>query len=328
MLYIEDNPSNVALVRGIFELRPALSLLVASDGISGLAIARERRPDLVLLDLSLPDIDGLSVFERLRRARPTASMRCVALSADATAARIEEIRAKGFIDYWTKPIDVTRFLSDLDRLLAGHARPDARRPPVGKPASGGSDGDDRALGSRMLEGLYGGGRDLLAQPLVGRVRLVPAVPDEVDMHDRHVEWQRPDGQLVGDAGRGDESLGQHRQQIGLATTWPAVKNWLTVRHDAPLALDRASAWSTKPKAGRKTHQQVMGVAIPVRVSSARQRMAGASRKRSAIVQPFVTDRRRAGLLHAALRNFRHHHRKMADRGVEFVGLERPADREW
>ncbi len=118
VLYIEDNPSNVALVRGIFELRPALSLLVASDGISGLAIARERRPDLVLLDLSLPDIDGLDVFERLQRDPPTASMRCVALSADATAARIEEIRAKGFIDYWTKPIDVTRFLSDLDRLLA------------------------------------------------------------------------------------------------------------------------------------------------------------------------------------------------------------------
>jgi hypothetical protein len=122
VLYIEDNPSNVALVRGIFELRPALSLLVANDGISGLAIARERRPDLVLLDLSLPDIGGLDVFERLRSDPPTASVRCVALSADATAARIEEIRAKGFTDYWTKPIDVARFLSDLDRLLADPIR--------------------------------------------------------------------------------------------------------------------------------------------------------------------------------------------------------------
>jgi PAS domain S-box-containing protein len=122
VLYIEDNPSNVALVRGIFELRPSLSLLVANDGLSGLAIARERRPDLVLLDLSLPDIDGLEVFERLRRDPLTASMRCVALSADATAARIEEIRAKGFTDYWTKPIDVARFLTDLDRLLADPTR--------------------------------------------------------------------------------------------------------------------------------------------------------------------------------------------------------------
>ena len=120
--YIEDNPSNVALVSSIFELRPSLSLLVARDGASGLAIAREHRPDLVLLDLNLPDIDGLEVFERLRRDPLTASMRCVALSADATAARIEEIRAKGFTDYWTKPIDVARFLTDLDRLLADPTR--------------------------------------------------------------------------------------------------------------------------------------------------------------------------------------------------------------
>ena len=118
VLYIEDNPSNVALVSSIFELRPSLSLLVARDGASGLAIAREHRPDLVLLDLNLPDIDGLEVFERLRRDPRTAMIRCVALSADATVARIEAIRAKGFTDYWTKPIDVARFLAGLDRLVA------------------------------------------------------------------------------------------------------------------------------------------------------------------------------------------------------------------
>ena len=92
--------------------RTQLSLLV----VACLAL-RGAQPALMLLDMQLPDIDGLEVLRRLRADPATAAIRCVALSANAMHEDVQRARAAGFDDYWTKPIDLPRFLDALDRLL-------------------------------------------------------------------------------------------------------------------------------------------------------------------------------------------------------------------
>jgi PAS domain S-box-containing protein len=119
LLYIEDNEVNVLLVRELLALRPGMALHVAGDGQTGVAMARELRPDLVLVDMHLPDIDGHEVLRRLKGDPGTAGLRCIALSANAMPEDVSRALAAGFDDYWTKPIDVRRFLEALDRLIPG-----------------------------------------------------------------------------------------------------------------------------------------------------------------------------------------------------------------
>jgi PAS domain S-box-containing protein len=106
VLYVEDNDVNMLIVRELLAQRPRLAFHGAPDGESGVRLARELRPALVLIDMQLPDIDGLEVMRRLR--------------ADAANAMPEDSRralAAGFDAYWTKPIDMAAFLRALDRLL-------------------------------------------------------------------------------------------------------------------------------------------------------------------------------------------------------------------
>ncbi|WP_198320707.1 hybrid sensor histidine kinase/response regulator [Azohydromonas aeria] len=117
VLYIEDDPVNALLVRHILELRPDCTLLEAADGAAGLALARQLRPDLVLIDMNLPDMSGVEVLHRLRADAATRALRCIALSADAMPDNVARARAAGFADFWTKPIDVPEFLQRLDALL-------------------------------------------------------------------------------------------------------------------------------------------------------------------------------------------------------------------
>jgi signal transduction histidine kinase len=117
VLYIEDNEVNMLIVRELLRQRPAISFHGASDGASGIGKARELRPALVLVDMQLPDIDGFEVLRRLRAEPATASLTCVALSANAMPEDVARARAAGFDDYWTKPIDLPRFLSALEKLL-------------------------------------------------------------------------------------------------------------------------------------------------------------------------------------------------------------------
>ena len=117
ILYIEDNPVNLLIVRELLGQRADLRFAAAEDGRSGLAAARAQRPALILLDMQLPDMDGLAVLQALRADPQTAGIRCVALSANAMPEDIRRARAAGFDDYWTKPLDLRGFLGAMDHLF-------------------------------------------------------------------------------------------------------------------------------------------------------------------------------------------------------------------
>jgi PAS domain S-box-containing protein len=118
VLYIEDNPSNVQLLKDVLALRPGIDLHVASTGGAGIAMARSRQPDLVLVDIDLPDIDGTEVCRQLRADPQFAGRPLLALSANALPADIARGALAGFDAYLTKPIDVGGLLRQLDRFLA------------------------------------------------------------------------------------------------------------------------------------------------------------------------------------------------------------------
>jgi signal transduction histidine kinase/ActR/RegA family two-component response regulator len=117
LLYIEDNPINALIVRELVAQRGNLTLEEADDGASGIDRARAGKPDLILLDMQLPDIDGLEVLRRLRADPSTAAIPCIALSANAMPEDIQLALGAGFADYWTKPLDFRVFLGALDTLF-------------------------------------------------------------------------------------------------------------------------------------------------------------------------------------------------------------------
>jgi signal transduction histidine kinase/ActR/RegA family two-component response regulator len=117
LLYIEDTVANVRLIEAILEQRPSIRLLPAMQGQLGLELAREHRPDLILLDLHLPDLTGDEVIARLRAEPATRDIPVVVLTADATKRQIAELVATGARDYLTKPIGVRRLLEVVDELM-------------------------------------------------------------------------------------------------------------------------------------------------------------------------------------------------------------------
>jgi signal transduction histidine kinase len=121
VLYIEDNPSNVDLVESVFSMRPDAQLITAPDGPTGLSLVNSRRPNLILIDIGLPGIDGYEVCRRLRARDDMKATPILALSANAMKVDRERGQAAGFDDYLTKPLDVRVLLSHIDRLLQGSA---------------------------------------------------------------------------------------------------------------------------------------------------------------------------------------------------------------
>ncbi len=117
VLYVEDNPVNAMIIGELVARRGDTELVVAETGLGGLALALERQPDLVLLDMQLPDISGSEVFRRLRDDARTAGLRCVAVSANAVHSDIDAALAAGMLAYWTKPLDFRAFMLSLDELL-------------------------------------------------------------------------------------------------------------------------------------------------------------------------------------------------------------------
>jgi CheY-like chemotaxis protein len=113
VLYIEDNLSNLKLVERLLERLPDVRLIPAMQGMLGLELARQHQPDLILLDLHLPDVHGREVLEKLKQDPATAAIPVVVLSADATASQVERLLAAGAADYATKPIDVEWLLDTI-----------------------------------------------------------------------------------------------------------------------------------------------------------------------------------------------------------------------
>jgi len=117
VLCIEDNPSNFRLMEAIFIDRPEITLLGAMQGSIGLDLARQHEPDLILLDLDLPDIRGSEVLNRLQQSAITRDIPVVVFSADATPNQIDRLLATGARAYLTKPLDVSQFLHTVDEFL-------------------------------------------------------------------------------------------------------------------------------------------------------------------------------------------------------------------
>jgi CheY-like chemotaxis protein len=115
--YVEDNETNAEVMRGILALRPQVDLEISTLGLDGLEAIKRRRPSLVLLDMQLPDIDGLELLRHLQSHDETADIPVIVVSADATEARIAEAIAAGATHYLTKPVNVPEFLSAVDAVL-------------------------------------------------------------------------------------------------------------------------------------------------------------------------------------------------------------------
>jgi signal transduction histidine kinase/ActR/RegA family two-component response regulator len=121
ILYIDDMAENVRLVEQILAYRPAVTLIPAMLAGVGLDLAREHHPDLILLDLHLPDMPGEEVLRRLRADVGTRDIPVVMLSADATQHHIDRLLAAGATAYLTKPIAVRPLLQTIDGVLDAQA---------------------------------------------------------------------------------------------------------------------------------------------------------------------------------------------------------------
>ena len=117
VLYIEDNDTNVELMRGMLANRPQIDLTVAVNGRDGLAAARTRLPHLILLDIGLPDIDGLQVLQLIRDDPRLARVPVIVVSADTSEDRVDAVLAGGASDFLPKPLNLHALLHVVDLRL-------------------------------------------------------------------------------------------------------------------------------------------------------------------------------------------------------------------
>jgi CheY-like chemotaxis protein len=117
LLYVEDNPANLGLVKQIIARHSDLRLLSAVNGSTGIEIARASQPDVILMDINLPDINGFEALKILRSDPATAYMPVIAISANAMPLDIEKGLKAGFFRYITKPIKLDEFIETIDLAL-------------------------------------------------------------------------------------------------------------------------------------------------------------------------------------------------------------------
>ncbi|MGI8553600.1 MAG: ATP-binding response regulator [Dehalococcoidia bacterium] len=118
VLYIEDNLSNLEVVERLLSRRPGVKILTATQGGLGIELAQKHHPDLILLDLHLPDTTGDIVLQQLQADESMRRVPVVMVSADATPKQIERLLAGGARQYLTKPLNLKRFMQVVDGILA------------------------------------------------------------------------------------------------------------------------------------------------------------------------------------------------------------------
>jgi CheY-like chemotaxis protein len=133
VLCVEDNPANLMLVARLLERRPDIRLLSARDGRRGVEMALEALPDVILMDINLPGIDGTAALRLLAAAPETRDIPVIALSANALPRDIEKGLDAGFFRYLTKPIKVGPFMDTLDLALHAASSRASRREAAANP---------------------------------------------------------------------------------------------------------------------------------------------------------------------------------------------------
>ena len=118
LLYVEDNPANLTLVEEIVRYCPQLQLLTATDGRLGVEMARTHLPQLILMDINLPHVNGTDALKLLRADPRTAHIPVIALTANAMPGDVERSMALGFYRYLTKPINLDEFTEAINSTLA------------------------------------------------------------------------------------------------------------------------------------------------------------------------------------------------------------------
>ncbi|HMC16753.1 MAG TPA: response regulator [Albitalea sp.] len=120
ILIVEDNVKNMKLVRDLLKAK-GYETLEATTGQQGVELALAHSPDLVLMDIQLPDINGIEAFERIRANPGTASTPVVAFTASVTPTDRNRITQAGFSAFVSKPIDLKQFLATVKRMVEGSA---------------------------------------------------------------------------------------------------------------------------------------------------------------------------------------------------------------
>lgn len=117
VLYIEDNPSNIQLMKDIFSEFLSYNLITALEAQQGIDIAREKKPQLIIMDINMKGMNGFQALEVILADPDISSIPVVALSADAMPHQIEEGLSKGFTDYWSKPFNIVELIAALKKRL-------------------------------------------------------------------------------------------------------------------------------------------------------------------------------------------------------------------
>jgi two-component system, cell cycle response regulator DivK len=115
ILYVEDNEDNIFMLKNRLT-RAGFTMIIATDGAQGVAMASSERPDMILMDLSLPVLDGWEATRRIKAAPDTKHIPVIALTANAMAGDREKALAAGCDDYDTKPVELPRLLGKIKQL--------------------------------------------------------------------------------------------------------------------------------------------------------------------------------------------------------------------
>ena len=116
ILIVEDNENNMLLVRDVLELK-GYSVLPATTGAEGVRLAIEARPDLILMDIQLPDIDGITAFAQIRAHDAAKHIPMLAVSASVMPEEKQKILASGFDAYITKPLNMKSFVETVEKFI-------------------------------------------------------------------------------------------------------------------------------------------------------------------------------------------------------------------